>query len=623
MVRRPPVIDRPVPSRPHPLSLAIVLLALALGSWIHGPGLSHQFTEWDDPGYVTSNPDLDTLDARQVLHQFRTRVLGNYHPVTMLSYSLDMSRGGLDPGTYHATNITLHLVNVILVALFVWLLTGVPLIGALTALIWSVNPMHVEAVGWVSGRKDLLMVFFGLGSLMMYTIHRRRRRSWTLAGSLLLFVLACLSKATAVALVPCLLLVDLFQGRSLRDPRRWWEKWPFVIIALGIGVLAIVAQAEEGALNNAQSDLLQSVVLGVSNLSIYLMDPIVPPLPNPRIRYPGSAMNGATLAAFLSSLLMIGLVIWRRRDQPLLFGSLFFLAALLPVLQFVPVGLALRADRYGYLAFVGPAFLIAHAAVVRVPRAKPAWKWLSLFVVAFGTLAHATIAHERTAIWKNARSVWDAMLRADPSATDMRMNRAVHSALAKDHEHALADLDEVLRQKPGLVQAHLNRGNVYFELARYREAIQDYLHVFQAGQADQEIFTRMLICQYELGGCADLLKNTEAQARSVQGGILLFVLRARCLLDQGDVPAADRELDRIPETERNDGDVLVVRGLAAFARNDSLGGCSALTLAAGKELRLPGLDSLRAHLSSFCPENTSRSARYQPRFQGSPGPFHR
>ena len=83
---------------------------------------------------------------------------GHYWPVVYTSFWLEHKLWGLAPLGYHAVNVLLHLVNVLLA----WrLLQSLAAPGAwIIAAVFAVHPLHVESVAWVIERKDLLSAAF-------------------------------------------------------------------------------------------------------------------------------------------------------------------------------------------------------------------------------------------------------------------------------------------------------------------------------------------------------------------------------------------------------------------------------------------------------------------------------
>src|SRR5215469_9490466 len=110
----------------YPMWLLAGLLGLVTFA-VYWPVLSHDFINYDDTSYVTSNPRVQTgLTWHNIQWAFCHPVVGNWHPVTMLSHMSDCQLYGLRPWGHHLTNLLLHAANTTLVFLLLLRLTGAP-----------------------------------------------------------------------------------------------------------------------------------------------------------------------------------------------------------------------------------------------------------------------------------------------------------------------------------------------------------------------------------------------------------------------------------------------------------------------------------------------------------------
>jgi hypothetical protein len=211
--------------------------------------LKNDFTNWDDPGYVIDNALVKSLSFDNLKAIFSTYVMGNYHPVAILSLAIDFYFHQLDPHGFHATSVILHLINVLLVFLFVQKLSNRLIAAFIAAVLFGIHPMHVESVSWVAERKDLLYVLFYMASIIAYTLFIKKEKNKTVyyAASIALFILSLLSKGQAVTLPVILLLIDYYSSRTF-DKKVFLEKIPFFAISIVMGVVAVLAQKESGAI---------------------------------------------------------------------------------------------------------------------------------------------------------------------------------------------------------------------------------------------------------------------------------------------------------------------------------------------------------------------------------------
>ena len=154
--------DKPKPgTRDWLLALALVsaILLAFLPVWRAG-------FIWDDDVYVTDNPLLTASDGLRRIW-FSLDSPSQYFPLTYTTFYLERLLWGFHPAGYHAVNLLLHAAN----ALLVWrLLARLRVPGAwLAAALFALHPVQVESVAWITERKNVLMGFFFLLSLLAWT----------------------------------------------------------------------------------------------------------------------------------------------------------------------------------------------------------------------------------------------------------------------------------------------------------------------------------------------------------------------------------------------------------------------------------------------------------------------
>ena len=142
------------------LALAVVTFATF---W---PVCQHGFVLYDDPGYLTDNPNVQRgLTWEAIAWAFRTGHASNWHPITWLSHMLDCQLYGLHPWGHHLTSLLFHIANTLLLFLVLAQMTGALWRSAFVAALFALHPLHVESVAWAAERKDVLSTFFGLLAL--------------------------------------------------------------------------------------------------------------------------------------------------------------------------------------------------------------------------------------------------------------------------------------------------------------------------------------------------------------------------------------------------------------------------------------------------------------------------
>lgn len=356
---------------------AAVIITLA----VLFPVLQNGWVNWDDEGYVLQNSLLKITSFQGLKEVFTTlAVVGNYHPFTVLSLAIDHAIGGNSAFVYHLHSLLLHLANIALVFTFIRLLFKRNDMAFFVAVFFGIHPMHLESVAWVSARKDVLYSFWFFLGLLAYFKHSKLSskgaHKWYYSISLVCFLFALLSKSMAVSFPLVLLIMDYVQGR--KDwVRAIVSKLPFVLLSLGFGVLTMISQQADGALWTGETlNGLDRLSIASWSLVVYAWKAIFPGALSAFHPYPFNAVTEVPgyMYAALTIVPMFIFVCWKLRklNSPIVFGLLLFAISLLPVLQLIPVGRAMMAERYTYLAYIGlfVAFYLMVEALFkkRIPR---------------------------------------------------------------------------------------------------------------------------------------------------------------------------------------------------------------------------------------------------------------
>ncbi len=372
------------------------------------PSLSNGWTTWDDNEYVTDNEAVRSFSAKNIAEVFTNTYVGSYLPLTMISYMADYSIAGYDAQVFHRTNLILHIINAILFFWFVLLLTDDFIAAVLAALLFGIHPMRVESVAWISGRKDLLSMVFFLVSSIGYVFHQKNSKSYWLTFSFIMFVLAILSKIIVLTFPLILLLIDGYKKRDITTGSLI-EKIPFVLVAAALSVIGFFGQISSKAVRQS-ADVVDNLIVSMHGVVFYLEKFFLPVNLSHVYPYPSELTAGY----YLYAVLCVGIcaVVWKyRNDSVIIFGFLFFLISLLPVLQLIRFSNIIAADRFTYGAYIG-LFIIAGTFFSR------AWekynRKILLFIVSIVLICFAILTWIRCGVWKESGTLWHDMLSKYP-----------------------------------------------------------------------------------------------------------------------------------------------------------------------------------------------------------------
>jgi len=143
-----------------------------------------------------------TFPHHQYLHYWR--------PFILFTFYIDYKLWGINPSGYHLSNIFFHSLNCILIFLIIFMLSKNIKFSFLTSIFFSIHPAHIENITWISGRTDLIVMFFLLFSFVFLIKFISKNILSYLILSIAAFCFALMSKEIAI-LFPVFLLIVFFQ----------------------------------------------------------------------------------------------------------------------------------------------------------------------------------------------------------------------------------------------------------------------------------------------------------------------------------------------------------------------------------------------------------------------------
>lgn len=487
-----------------PVALAVVLLISFL-AFLPVPGNSFI---WDDKLYILNNKLIRNLSWENLLAIFSNFSSDNYTPVTDLFKAILYAFNGSDPLVFHLGSLVIHLVNVALAFWFLRLLSGRWEAAAVAALLWGIHPLNVESVAWASGISNLLCASFFLGSLVAYLKFLDGTKKRLLFLSVVFFLLAILSKAVAVVLPVVLLLIDSYKGRKL-TVKTVLEKLPFWILALAAGVLTLWLKSRVGSIENAASyTFFERIIFASYAYLAYLFKTILPVRLSAFYPYPALSGQSLPVIYYASLFLLAGFGVFTafilRRSRIVFFGVLFFSVNIALLLQLIPIGRVIMADRYGYLPSIGIFYLAGEAAYFLWHSGR---RYTAIFLAAALALFFAVTTWQRSGVWRNEFTLWSDVIEKYDDVEIAYNNRGNYLLKQQRFEEALQDFDRVVALSPGVAVAHFNRGNVLFDMKRYGEAAGDYSRAIQLDPGFYLAYYNRGLALYENGdraaACAD------------------------------------------------------------------------------------------------------------------------
>src|SRR6266853_728452 len=483
-----------------------------------------------------------------------------YRPITLLWLRLNYAVFGLNPSGWHVAMVACHVLATYLVFVVVEKLSGNRGTAAIAGLLFGLHPVHVENVAWLSSVNDLLMSLFLLASFLAYLNFRngRKLRLW-MATSVLLFVLALLSKETA-AVFPFLIFafaVIFATPRATGNSIRAWPAWKDGLVSFPYFMALVIYLAARGMMLHG----LVQPIIPLSWATMVLTWPSVLWFDLKSLLFPISSSEFYSLAYVttpgfgnfvLPSLFLLGALVaagyWiSKLPDPRLgiFASGFAFATVLPTLYLRAIAPGnFVHDRFLYLPSVGIVILLA-LAVDQVSTSKTLqrsktlpgkrsgaqvkWAVVAILCTAgfVGTLSHQMQWASNILLYRNA-------IKFAPQNPVVLDNLANELANMGRYERAIPLYINALQLDNRLWLSNYNLGYAYYRTGRLSEA-EDYLkRAIQIDDKDPDQFIYLARAQMEQGELTPAAQNAE---RALQRGPLSpgfhFVL-AKILETSGD-----------------------------------------------------------------------------------------
>ena len=521
-------------SRPRPrLYLSLLLIGLTLV--VYARVGSFEIIDFDDADYVGDNLYVNHgLTPTSIAWAFNGIHYANWIPLTWLSLMLDATIFGRWPGGNHITNLVLHTANVLLVFATFTKATGNAPRSAFVAALFAVHPLHVESVAWISERKDVLSMLFGLLALYSYVSYalgrgfaQKRgqtpdplwlesgfalpvggqspflgkalgRRLMLLGLAWLLFAASLMAKQTFVTLPFLFLLLDFWPlGRLTGDAEEkvaggvdaaavhavaakrrillvLFEKIPFLALTAAFCVVAMIAQSSSGAIPD-WIPLTARVLNALLVYGLYLWRAFWPGRLAPFYPLPAGELDVVGLGISVAALAAItGFALVNVRKRPYVFtGWFWYLGSLVPVIGLVQIGRQQMADRYTYLPMLGIYLLLAWLVPSLIPEGSVRKRFLPI-AAGIVVVVYAALGFRQVGYWRDGVTLFQHTFAVTEDNPTVR--RALASALFRKERfrEALPHLQQAVKQDPNDPRAHYSLGRGWEAVGYPDDAFAEY-----------------------------------------------------------------------------------------------------------------------------------------------------
>ena len=501
-------------NRKFPKWLALIILVV-VNVEVYLPIINQDFANWDDPKHIEAIWEPGWAKAFRIstdwdLTYTRVKYFSPLHFLSlMMDQALILPSPAPQPWISKAFNVFFHILNALLVFS---LLTSVGITNRaalIGALLFSIHPIQVASVAWISERKNLLMALFYLLSFTCFLKYLRTRSSMTLPLFLIFYVAGLLSKPQIVGL-PLVAAAWALMMRNAPSAAPLESSCSSRLATTALGSAGALAQRPEGRKTGEDYGIycilalltLISIVWGLYVMSTEVsVEGVLPPAPyRPFLAaaaicfyiykivlpfnlvpvYPRWDVVGDIWIFVLLFVVVVGFsaVFWRfrKRIDPLIkFGGLFFIVNILLVCGLVPFGFmshAYVADHFVYLPMIGLSIILGRSIdLIARSTSESSYKWrlinasFYLLICVLGVLAI-----KQTLLWQNPISLWEANLKVNDRSPAVYSNYGGALADRGEFDKAMTAFRKAVDLAPTLDMVYANMGIVYFRRNKMDDA---------------------------------------------------------------------------------------------------------------------------------------------------------
>lgn len=523
------------------LLLQTVVLVL-LGTVAYLPAMRGGFI-WDDVTiYILDNHLLAEWDGWYT--PWVTTLTADYYPLAYSTFWVDWQLWGEDTLGYHVENLLLHLGT----AGAIWWtlrLLNVPA-SWLAALIFTVHPVNVETVAWISQRKSLLAALFGFVALGAFIQFKRSSRKRWYVLALFAFLLSLAGKPSLITLPVVLLLLAWWQrGRIARSDVLWAA--PFFLLSAAFGVIGVWFQSQQVLMDTVvrEQNLAARLVTATWCVWFYLGKALLPW--NLSFVYPRWEMNMASPLTYLPAValaVLVGVLLWKRNSwgRTFLFALGFYLITLLPALGLVDVYFwrySYVADHYQYQSIIAVIALVCGGMARMISRKNIPRRNVWPAAAAVGVVAVLCVLTWRQATaYASEETLWRDTLAKNPQAWMAHNNLANLLLQRGDFGEAAEHYQAALEIDPTAIEPLLSLARMQAQQGEHDQAIE-LLLMSQSKLADTgDVRLALAEVLADAGRMEEAKKYCEEAIRTLPNAARAHVVMANILADEGDLNGA-------------------------------------------------------------------------------------
>ena len=558
------------------------------------------FLNIDDDLFFTNNPFIKSISFTNIGQIFTSYYGGNYHPITTLIEAVEFSLFGLNPSAFHAVSLLVHVLNTYLVFLVAGKFSKRFEFKAIVTFLFVLHPMHIEPVAWIADKTDLYYTAFFLGALLNYIRYLQDDQRVRLVYTFLLFLLSLGCKPAAICLPMMLLLLDYHFDRPLQKEMLF--KSATILIAAGFALVTFYSLDAENKITNLlmpDYSLVQRLFVVNYTFAYYIFRFVVPT----NLSVLHLAPAELPFYYYLTPLFNL-IVIWaafrvKQKVKLVWTGLLFYAIAIGLVLQLLPSGYNIVAERYTYLPYIGLslAFAAIYFAIENNSLNLPDFfrkNRMALMLVYFGCLT--VLSYARVSEWKDLLTINRSIAERNPESSYAQLSAAFQEMSAGNIENARNYVAVAEEVDPDDAEVQFFKGKLYYQLKENEVSLKAFQRAKVLSSQQKELTEYLAILYFENSKMDSAeFYFTQLITRDTTRNSSYYSNRAICRFYLTKYVDAIKDYDAALQIDPNMMNAVGERGLCYVKLNDKEKACKDLSQAVAA-----GMEDYRKDLEENC-----------------------
>ncbi len=460
-------------------------LAIICAVWlVFGMSIWFGLIDLDDQEHILANPAVSRPSLDGLIKIWKEPYFKLYIPMTYtgwagistLSSQLKSFVGSHPFTLFHAANVICHTITSLVIFCILRRLTQKYFASFVGALFFALHPIQVESVAWISGFKDSFSGMLSVVSIFLFLKYSDSKRSFDGLASLVFYILALFAKPTTIV-SPLICGAFLLLDREKKS-----SSTLKILVALQVfwgAVVVLYTMTIQPASDLPFKIRLWERPFVAADALLFYLGKIAAPL---RLGFDYGLdpewmrqERPTVLSLFVvmgSGILLFFRPSWRRFRLP----AMIFVFGLLPTLGLIPYyyqAISTTADRYVYLALMGPALLVAQL-LTAIPAGRRSLFGRSMSICLLS--AYVILSFFQVKRWQDTITIAQRTIEVNPRS--WLAHHVLGGALIKSGNlsQGATHLKQTTDMRPWFPDAYYNLGMV----AKMTGQLEDAVNYFGA-----------------------------------------------------------------------------------------------------------------------------------------------